>query len=206
MKYITLTAYLLRFTGTNTSMNTTLRKAWLFDVTWNLSCLNPAIISFSLLKSLTGKLFLHESYWMEEGGYESAAQWTVVSRNNKTIHNKRVNMVGKFKSEVRIISEICVYLWIFPKVLPATALNLSGRISILAASWPGRCWSPARPPVLPERAFSRSLPLSALPAHSEAQLESDGLHRGVGLFTARNNSFSLLSLCEWFMLYMMLVQ
>lgn len=67
--------------------------------------------------------------------------------------------------------EIRVYLWIFPRVLPATALNLSGRISILAASWPGRCWCPARPPVLPERALSPSLPLSSLPTLSSLNRE-----------------------------------
>lgn len=38
----------------------------------------------------------------------------------------------------RYRSNILMYLWIFPRVFPAAALNLSGRISILAASWPGR--------------------------------------------------------------------
>lgn len=90
--------------------------------------------------------------------------------HSKTILNKRVKMGRKVKGGVGNISEICVYLWIFPRVFPATALNLSGRISILAASWPGRCWCPARPPVLPERALSRSLPLSSLPTHSSLNL------------------------------------
>lgn len=74
------------------------------------------------------------------------------------------------KSEVEWgIFEIGVYLLIFPRVLAATALNLSGRISILAASWPGRCTDVPRALLSCLNAhspLSLSLPLSSLPTRT----------------------------------------
>lgn len=87
-----------------------------------------------------------------------------------------------------------VYLLIFPSVLAAAALNLSGRISILAASWPNRCWCPAHPPVLPESALSGSLPLSSVPTHSSLNLTLMGCREVQALcLTKRDHTTSLWS-------------
>lgn len=99
--------------------------------------------------------------------------------NLKQPHNEVTEPAGRARKKKRrkkkkevggITPKRKAYLLILPSVLAATALNLSGRISIPAAAWPNRRWCPAHPPVLAESALSGSLLLSSVPTHSSLHL------------------------------------
>lgn len=108
--------------------------------------------------------YLFKSYWL----WDMMSAWKppITPQHPRTKTRKNLAQVRKVEGPFVINS----YLWIFPRVLPATALNLSGRISILAALTRPVCWCPARAPFVPERApfLSGSLSHPSLhgPAHS----------------------------------------
>lgn len=98
----------------------------------------------------------------ERGTYGTLRVTVKTARTSADLHKTVCRMFSRHRVVLKSIERCKWYLWIFPSVFPATALNRSGRISILSILRSGRYTTvPARTP-----AWARWLSLSLSLPHS----------------------------------------